>query len=220
MTMAQRTFKHMIHSTKFIIVLFLLQIQSGCVTKQPPVDRRPEGVVVERNKEVRPAWVDSPTKSLLVSATETRFHYPLLKQRDLPIAVKQSQTKAVEESFILWRPSFDQRLNDVPQINGLRTSSRTSKETEKILDQVASKIHTEIAQIEDIYFERIRIDNFNLVPELTGVTEYFDVHTLVQLMPIDTERLKNVLGNSLQASKYSEMKKVGKELAPPKKTKK
>jgi hypothetical protein len=58
------------------------------------------------------------------------------------------------------------------------------------------------------------------VPELTGVTEYFDVHTLVQLMPINTERLKSVLGNALQTSKLPEMKKVGKELAPPKSTKK
>jgi hypothetical protein len=196
----------------------LLILTSNCVTVTS--DKRPEGLVVERNKQVRPAWADAPTDKLLVNSTETRFHYALLKQRDLPIAVKQSQTAAIFSSFDLWLPGFNQHLNDLPQLNGLRSSSRTSKDMEQLLNQVAHKIHSEVTQIEDIYFERIRIDNYASVPELQGVTEYFDVHTLVQLLPVDGEKLRASIGSALLASKPSEMKRVGKELAPQIPTKK
>jgi hypothetical protein len=187
---------------------------TACVTGHS--DKRPDGVVVERNKQARPAWVDSPTDRLLVSSTETRFHHALSKQRDLPIAVKQSQTLAIDASFRHWTSGFEHRLTDFPQIKGLRSSPRTSKDTEVILEGVSKKIHAEVAQIEDIYYEKIRIDNYSVSPELQGVTEYFDVHTLVQLLPVDTDRLRQTLGTALLAGKYPEMKKVGKELIPPK----
>ena len=191
---------------------------SNCATITS--DKRPEGLVVERNKQVRPAWADSPADKLLVNSTETRIHYALLKQRDLPIAVKQSQTNAIFSSFDLWLPSLNQRLGDLPQLNGLRSSPRASKDMEQLLTQVAHKIHGEVAQIEDIYFERVRIDNYATVPELQGVTEYFDVHTLVQLLPVDGEKLRGSIGSALLASKSSEMKRVGKELTPQLPTKK
>jgi hypothetical protein len=70
-----------------------------------------------------------------------------------------------------------------------------------------------VSQIEDIYYEKIRIDNHSTVPELQGVTEYFDVHTLVQLLPGDSEKLRSSLGTALSASKQPEMRKVGKELS-------
>ena len=194
-----------------ITILSLTFYLNSCASLQP--DKRPEGVVVERNKQSRPVWVDSPTNKLLVSTTETRFHYALLKQRDLPIAVKLSQTNAIKESFELWRPGFDQRLNDFPQLKGLQSSTRTSKDTSLLLDQVAHKIHGEVSQIEDIYYEKIRIDNYATVPELQGVTEYFDVHTLVQLLPVDSEKLRSSLGTALSGSKQPEMRKVGKELS-------
>jgi hypothetical protein len=195
-----------------IIVMISAGLFASCLTTAS--DRRPEGVVVERNKQTKPAWVDSPTDKLLVNSTETRFHFSLLKQRDLPIAVKQSQTMAVDASFNHWFPGFEQRLADFPQINGLRSSSRTSKDMEILIANVAHKIHSQVAQIEDIYYERIRIDNYKTVPELQGVTEYFDVHTLVQLLPVDGEKLRLSLGSALSAGKYQEMKKVGRELAP------
>jgi hypothetical protein len=201
---------------KFKTGLFLIAAMSltttACVTGNS--DKRPDGVVVERNKQTRPAWVDSPTDQLLVSSTETRFHHALSKQRDLPIAVKQSQTLAIDASFKHWTSGFEQRLADFPQIKGLRSSPRTSKDTDVILEAVAKKIHSEVAQIEDIYYEKIRIDNYSVSPELQGVTEYFDVHTLVQMLPVDSERLRQALGNGLLAGKYPEMKKVGRELSP------
>ena len=202
---------------KSVVPLLLLAI-SNCATISS--DKRPEGIVVERNKQVRPAWADSPTGKLLVNSTETRFHYAHLKQRDLPIAVKQSQTAAIFSSFDLWLPGFNQRLGDLPQINGLRSSPRTSKDMDQLLNQVAHKIHSDVAQIEDIYFERVRIDNYATVPELQGVTEYFDVHTLVQLLPVDGEKLRGYIGNALLVSKPAEMRRVGKELAPQLPTKK
>lgn len=191
---------------------------TACVI--PGSDKRPEGVVVERNKQIRPAWVDSPSDKLLVNSTETRYHYALLKTRDLPIAVKQSQSGAVDRSFNLWLPGFEQRLSDFPQIKGLRSSARTAADMNALINQVAHKIHAEVAQVEDIYYERIRIDNYTPVPELEGVTEYFDVHTLVQLMPVDGDRLKGALSSALLAGKHAEMKKVGKELALPPTSKK
>ncbi len=200
-----------IKSLRFIAVL-TSGILISCVTTDS--DKRPEGVVVERNKQTKPAWVDSPTNKLLVNPTETRFHFSLLKQRDLPIAVKQSQTMAIDASFDHWFPGFEQRLADFPQINGLRSSSRTSKDMEVLISNVAHKIHSQVAQIEDIYYERIRIDNYKPVPELQGVTEYFDVHTLVQLLPVDGEKLRISLGGALLAGKFQEMKKVGRELSP------
>jgi hypothetical protein len=194
------------------ILILSAGLLTSCVSTDS--DKRPEGVVVERNKQTRPAWVDSPTDKLLVNPTETRFHFSLLKQRDLPIAVKQSQTMAIDASFNFWFPGFEQRLADFPQINGLRSSPRTTKDMEILIINVAHKIHSQVAQIEDIYYERIRIDNYKTVPELQGVTEYYDVHTLVQLLPVDREKLRLSLGSALSAGKYQEMKKIGRELAP------
>jgi hypothetical protein len=184
---------------------------SGCTTFNG--DKRPEGVVIERNKQVQPAWVDSPSDRLLVNSTETRFHYSSVKQRDLAIAVNQSQGLAIAASYDLWLPGFNQRLGDFPQLKGLQSSPRTQKDMEALLVRVSHKIHTDVAKVEDIYYERIRIDNFENVPELQGVVEYFDVHTLVQLVSIDGDVLKQVLSDALLAAKFSEMKSVGKELA-------
>jgi hypothetical protein len=188
---------------------------SSCTTSEFG-DKRSDGTVVERNKQSRPAWVDSPTDRLLVNSTETRFHYSLRKQRDLPIAVKQTQIMAIDSSYNLWLSGFEQRLGDYPQIKGLKSSTRTNKETLSILEQIAKKTHSEVAQIEDIYYEKIRIDNYAASPELQGVTEYFDVHVLVQLLPVDSEKLKNSLANGFSNSKLPEIKKVGRELSPTK----
>jgi hypothetical protein len=196
---------------KFLTLTALVAATLGCTTV--PSDKRPEGVVVERNKQVRPAWVDSPSDRLLVNSTETRFHHSLLKQRDLAIAVSQSQTQGIGASFDLWLPGFNQRLEDIPQLKGLRSSPRTSAATEELLSQVAHKIHSDVAKVEDIYYERVRIDNFAPVPELQGVVEYFDVHTLVQLLSVDGENLQRMLSAALLGGKFPEMKKVGKELA-------
>lgn len=192
------------------LLLFQMALFTSCLSLSS--DKRPEGVVVERNKQTRPVWADAPTNKLLVNTTEVRLHYALLKQRDLPIAVKLSQTNAIKESFDLWRPGFNQRLEDFPQLKGLQSSPRTSAETSSLLDQVAHKIHGELAQIEDIYYEKVRIDNYATVPELQGVTEYFDVHTLVQIIPVDGEKLRSALGTALGSAKIPEMRKVGKEL--------
>jgi hypothetical protein len=200
----------------FTVLLFVAL--ASCATTNE--NKRPEGVVIERNKESRPAWADAPEDQLLVHTTETRFHYALLKERDLPISVKQAQTNAIDASYKFWYPGFEQRLEDVPQIKGLRTSPRTAKDMEQILNIVAHRIHGDVAQIEDIYYEKVRIDNFNVVPQLQGVTEYFDVHVLVQLMPVDGEKLKLTLGSAMQSSQYAEMKQVGKSLAPTVKDKK
>lgn len=197
--------------TIIYLSLFLAALLSSCLTTIS--DKRPEGVVIERNKQTKPAWVDSPTDKLLVNSTETRFHFALLKERDLPIAVKQSQTMAVEASFKLWSIEFEQCLTDYPQLKPLRSSPRTASDMETLISGLAHKIHSDAAQIEDIYYERIRIDNYKPVPELQGVTEYFDVHTLVQLLPIDREKLRVALGSALSAGKFQEMKKVGRDLA-------
>ena len=197
-----------------ILILILSNLTlSNCTTFT--ADKRPEGPVVERNKEVQPTWVDSPSDRLLVSSTETRFHYSSLKQRDLAIAVNTSQGLAIAASYKLWLPAFTQRIDDIPQLNGLRSSPRTQVEMEALLERVSHKIHTDIAKVEDIYYERIRIDNYKPVPELLGVAEYFDVHTLVQLVSVDGEALHKTLSDALLASKNTEMKKVGKDLSRP-----
>lgn len=198
-------------SKKFLILAAVILNLTRCTTVSG--DKRPEGVVIERNKQVQPAWVDSPSDRLLVNSTETRFHFSSLKQRDLAIAVNQTQGLAIAASYDLWLPGFNQRLGDFPQLQGLQSSPRTQKEMEELLNRVSHKIHTDVAKVEDIYYERIRIDNFEKVPELQGVVEYFDVHTLVQLISIDGEVLRQVLSDALLASKFSEMKTVGKGLA-------
>lgn len=199
--------------SKTIIVncLAILGLAASCATFES--DRRSAGVVIERNKLTRPVWVDSPTNKLLVNANSTRFHYSLLKQRDLAIAVKLSQTNAISESFNPWHAEFERRLSDFPQLKALRSSPRTSKDTETLLQQAAHQIHSDVAQIEDIYYERVRIDDYKGVPELRGVSEYFDVHTLLNVAPYDTDKLRAALATSLMASKISEIKKVGREIS-------
>lgn len=176
-------------------------------------DLRPDGIVVERNKQSRPAWADAPTERLLTSGSENRFHYALLKSRDLPIAVKQSQTRAIEQSYELWKPQFDKKVGTFSQLKKLQSSARTSKELQAITDRIARRLHSEVAQIEDIYFERVRIDSQKNPADLEGVSEYFDVHTLVQFLPIDQEKLQKDLSTEFLASSVGEVKKVGRELS-------
>jgi hypothetical protein len=183
-------------------------------------DLRPDGIVVERNKQSRPAWADAPTERLMTTGSENRFHYALLKSRDLPIAVKQSQTKAIEQSYELWKPQFDQEIGTFSQVKKLQSSARTSKELQAIIDRIARRLHSEVAQIEDIYFERIRIDSQKNPSDLEGVSEYFDVHTLVQFLPIDREILQKDLSAAFLASSVGEIKKVGRDLSPTPKRKK
>lgn len=200
------------HFIKLTLLIAFCLLQSfGCTTLVS--DKRPEGVVVERNKQSRPVWADSPTTRLFTSETETRYHYAMIKQRDLPIAVKLSQTNAIKESFRLWRSLFGNNLQQVSQVKRLQSSTKYAKDLTYILDSVASKMHGDLAQIEDIYYERIRIDHPEKVPELRGVSEYFDVHSLVKIAPIEIEKLKKSLAAALSATRNPEFKKVGKELS-------
>lgn len=191
---------------------FVLVFFAGCATIQS--DTRPDGRIVERSKQVRPVWADSPLNQLAVNATEVKFHYAKFKQRDLPIAVKSAQTEAIDQSFPLWRPSFDSRLKEYPRLVAAGTGP-AEKEYVSLLDQAAHRVHAQAAQIEDIYYERVRIEDASKVPELTGVSEYFDVHILVQLLQVDSERLKNALYQSFLNAKSPALRKAGKELAPP-----
>ena len=199
-------------TSKLLLTLSVLTfVISACTTDSG--DKRKEGVVVERNKLVRPAWVDSPSDRLLLNSTETRFHHSSLKQRDLAIAVNQSQALAITASYDLWLPTFTQHIDAVPKIGDLRSNPKTQTVMNSIIDRVSHKIHTDVAKVEDIYYERIRIDNFESVPELVGVPEYFDVHTLVQLISIDNSALQNSLSDAMLVEKISEIKKFGKELS-------
>lgn len=177
-------------------------------------DTRPEGRIVERSKQVRPVWVDSPLNQLAVNATEVKFHYAKFKERDLPIAVKAAQTEAIEQSFLPWRPSFESRLKEFPRLIAAGTGT-AEKEYTTLLEQAAHRVHAQAAQIEDIYYERIRIEDASKVPQLSGVPEYFDVHVLVQLMQVESEKLRNAIYQSFIAAKSPVLRKAAKELAPP-----
>lgn len=195
----------------FIKLAFVSILLNSCAT---PTDNRPEGRIVERSKQLRPVWADSPLNQLAVNATEVKYHYAKFKQRDLPIAVKAAQTEAIDESFIPWRPSFDARIKEFPKLVAAGTGP-SEKEYLSLFDQAAHRVHAQAAQIEDIYYERVRIEDASKVPELTGVSEYFDVHVLVQLQQVDSERLKNALFQTFSGAKSLALRKAAKELAPP-----
>ncbi len=173
---------------------------------------RPDGVVVERNKETRPTWVDTPSDQLISTAKESRFHFALPKSRDLPIAIKKSQTAAIDASFNLWLPSFDSKIAEVSQFKSLKNSSKTQRDLDNFLNQFAHRIHAEIAQVEDIYFERIKIDGHKTSAEMQGITEYFDVHTLVHLATVDSDYFISELAKELKMSGNSELRRVGKDI--------
>jgi hypothetical protein len=196
-----------------IFLLIALQLLISCITL--PSDQRPEGKVVERSKQTKPVWSDSPTDQLIVNATEAKIHYFSQKSRDLPIAVKLMQSTAIEKSYPLWKPSFDQRLKEFPKIFNAKTP-RNEKEFYDLLEQCARKVHAEAAQIEDIYYEKIQIEKPELVPELAGVSEYFDVHVLVQLKQVDTAKIESVIYQVFSKAKAVELRRVGSEFSPKK----
>ena len=195
---------------KILLVLLCIWL-AGCVYFSS--NARQDGVVIERNKEIRPAWADAPTEQLLYTSSETRFHYSVLKARDLPIAVKKSQTAAIEASFGLWRPIFERRVAENPIVKSTKPQIKSSREFSEVIDRFAHQMHAQIAQIEDIYFEKVKIDAYNPPPELEGATEYFDVHTLVHLLPIDGDNFYHELANHLQSSRNSEVRRTGKEIS-------
>lgn len=203
--------KNFCYTTKlFLLSAYLVHVFSGCVYLSR--DKRSDGSVIERNKESRPAWVDSPTDQLLYTASETRFHFAILKARDLPIAVKKSQIAAIEASFPLWLPIFERAMRNYKEVKTLESASGTSRDMAELKNYFAHRIHAEIAQVEDIYFEKIKIDDYKLELELEGLKEYFDVHTLVHLAPLDQEKVEKDLISALQASRNKEIRRVGKQL--------
>ena len=192
-------------------IIGLLQIY-GCTTLQS--DKRPDGVVIERNKQTRPVWSDAPTDQLVVNATEAKFHYALNRQRDLPIAVKQAQTSAIEASYPLWKPNFDERLKELPNV-AATSHGRAGAEYATLIEQVSRRIHARVNQVEDIYYERVRIDQPDAAPDLVGAKEYFDVHVLVQILPVESEELKHQIASSFSSAKSAELRKIAKDLTPP-----
>lgn len=196
---------------KTLLFLSLSLSLVGCIYLAR--DKRPGGTVIERNKETRPAWVDSPTNQLLYTTSETRFHFAVLKARDLPIAVKKSQIAAIEASFALWKPTFDKQLATIQEIKPLMANPKLVAEANDLISNYSHKVHSEIAQVEDIYFERVKIENYQASPELEGVSEYFDVHTLVHLNPIDQEKFPRDLAAKLEAANNRQIRATGKQLA-------
>lgn len=203
-----------IRSSFFCCFVFVAACAMSSCTTTAPSDTRPEGRIVERSKQVRPVWVDSPLSQLAVNATEVKFHYAKFKERDLPIAVKAAQTEAIDQSFLPWRPSFESRLKEFPKLIAAGVGP-AEKEYTTLLEQAAHRVHAQAAQIEDIYYERIRIEDASKVPQLSGVPEYFDVHVLVQLMQVDSDKLRNAIYQSFVAAKSPALRKAVKELAPP-----
>lgn len=197
-----------------VYFLFLFSISqlnlSGCVYLAN--NKRPDGTVVERNKESRPAWVDSPTDQLLHTSTETRFHFAILKARDLPIAVKKSQIAAIEASYPLWLQIFEQAFRQVKEVKTLTSSSKLARDFAEFKNNFAHRVHAEVAQVEDIYFERVKIENQKAPPDLDGVGEYFDVHTLVHLNAIDQERFTKELAEQMLGSRNKQIRQAGKDL--------
>jgi hypothetical protein len=130
----------------------------------------------------------------------------------LPIAIKKSQTAAIEASFNLWLPYFDTKIAEVSQFKSIKNSAKSRRDLDDFLNQFAHRIHSEIAQVEDIYFERIKIDGHKTSNEMQGISEYFDVHTLVHLAPVDSEYFAGQLAKELKASGNSELRRVGKDI--------
>ncbi len=184
-----------------------------------PDERRSDGKVIERNKQSRPVWVDAPVNQLIVNATEANVHISKLKQRDLPIAIKLTQTAAIETSYPPWRPSLESRMGEFPSITSFKTGKHET-EYSILLEQVARKIHAQVAQVEDIYYERIQINPEKKPPEFENLTEYFDVHVLVQLHPVESVKLQSVIHQVFSNAKASELRKAAKSLALPNPSKK
>jgi hypothetical protein len=166
----------------YLASLGLAVILNGCTTTVTG-DRRPEGPVVERNKEVKPIWLDLALDELVTTQTGGQLHHALFKQRDLPIGIKTAQTSAVEISFNAWKVAFDEKFSQLPNVGSLKNSG-TDKDLEAAKDQLSRRLHAEVTQIEDIYYERIRIDDRTKVPELGNIPDYFDIHALVNIQPL------------------------------------
>ncbi len=177
----------------------------------PLGDVRPEGVVIERNKQVRPVWVDLPTERIVSAGNDSKFHFAKFKQRDLPIAIKTTQSAAVESSFSAWLPIFNERMKQVPKFSQIQSKGNPA-ELDLLMTQLSRKQHAIAAQIDDIYYEKIRIDDPSKVPELTGVSEYFDVHVLILLKPMEDQQLHSSIKKIFINSKQAEWRKWAQEL--------
>ena len=191
--------------------LLVFTLILGCASA--PENQRPEGRVIERSKQSKPVWADAPSGQLIVNATEAKIHHFSPKKRDLPISIKTAQSDAIENSFASWRPSFLVRLNEFTQLMATK-STKNEQEFNELIEQAARRVHTQAAQVEDIYYERIQIDSPEKVPELAGVNEYFDVHILVQLLPVETEKIQAALYQVFQQARSPDLKRAVREFAP------
>lgn len=195
-----------------VYVCIALFIYVGCVSTQ--TQTRSDGVVIERNKQARPVWVDAPMSQLVESSKDAKLRYALLKQRDLPLAIKSTQSSAISSSYEPWRPIFDTQLKQLALFHQIRAKDDASR-FDGLVEKAAHEVHAQSSQIEDIYYEKIRIDDPSMVPELKGVNEYFDVHVLIRIVPIENKRFLAIIKRVFGGAKSLETRKWAKELKIP-----
>jgi hypothetical protein len=198
----------MFHRISVILISILV---GSCSTTFTHV--RSDGKVVERSKEARPNWVEAPHAKLISDANESRMHFENLRQRDLPVAVKLTQSYAMEASYVAWKPLVAQRVGSFQGVVGL-LNDRNRAEFDKISETMIRKLHSDLTAIEDIYYEKIETDPTAELNELKGAKEYFDVHVSIRIKGLLDEALRQAMVSSFAKSKDSQLRRLGSVTRP------
>jgi hypothetical protein len=181
--------------------LLLISCLMSCATF---LNERPEGRVIERSKQTPPAWSALKLNVLFETDDGAQYRHMRSKERDLPIGIKKTQTDGIQQSYNAWMPVFKQKmLASIPDLAKVQDS-----DLYPVLEKVGLPTHNEIAQISDFYFEKIHIDRPDMVPDLEGVSEFYEIHVLVTLKQFDMNKATTQMIQALETSGRPELQKI------------
>ena len=138
---------------KYLLTIVLVSLfHLGCVTDDTSEVFQSK-VVVEKSKLKSPSWINrSPGRLYNDKDAYRSINY----QQDilnLPYAIRNAQTEAIELNKTLVLKDLRQQLNDLASQNNIKISSTFSfdKDSREILDE----LHREESKVEDIYYEKV-----------------------------------------------------------------
>src|SRR5690606_37258138 len=103
--------------------------------------------VVERSKEQPPRWVEQAPESLVRSKTDFNYVSVTTHSRSLPIAIKETQTHAIDGSERAMLGEIKLQVSEVAA--QIAIDEPNEKQLDDLIGKTVRRIHGEHAQVND-----------------------------------------------------------------------
>ncbi len=181
------------------LLLILHVVAVGCITT--------DSQIVERSKEVRPAWVDNADQKSLNTEDKLLFIEEGSNLRDLPLGIKATQLQALKSSRDYIQNKIVEHINLVSSDSGINLVNK-ARMTGTVA-KVVKTSHNKFARVQDIYFEKIY--NQNAEDELER--EFYRVFVKVEYPKSQIDVILKNVSSRFSGSKLPDLGKIAMRLS-------